>query len=231
MSQMESENLMGPKSTGFGAMLELDRSHKFQWGSFIHASIIHYFSLVIIGPFVAIYALCEKYLMFNFAFTQLKVPLLETIFQWAAILLYIYTTFWDTGDVGDYAGIALISVLTFLRATVIGAKYGSFGSEYWNTLRTEKIPYDKQNRRNTAATWLKDDKKFILLETLATEERQNLNYFNLDQTSEINFLSNSHAVQLPETVNDYTEQANKLGEEYKLTLKIENNASTAQDSP
>ena len=79
-------------------------------------------------------------------------------FLWLILMFYYYCTFFTDGVVGDYAGIFLAFVLYFIRASVIGVKYGCYGDKAWNRIKSEEIPSKEIFGNLTLVKWLQDKK-------------------------------------------------------------------------
>ena len=86
-------------------------------------------------------------------------------------MFYYYTTFWSEGVVGDYAGVALIGLLYYFRASVIGVKYACYGEKEWRRVKSEEIPSADIFGNLTLVKWLGDRQDQILLELMAAEVR------------------------------------------------------------
>jgi hypothetical protein len=76
---------------------------------------------------------------------------------------------------------------------------------------------------------MSDSKKYILQELLATEERQGLTF---DSSTQLSFIgSNNQSKDMPTIFKEYTEESEKLENEFKVKIDLEQDPSTVPDSP
>jgi hypothetical protein len=113
----------------------------FNVGIYFYACSIHFVAFILLGPLINLYTLFScitkaPYLCSNFLFSRFYQQFYSQNFLWAILMFYYFCTFFTDGDVGDYSGLVYTVVLYFLRASVIGVKYGSYGKRNWDRVKT-----------------------------------------------------------------------------------------------
>lgn len=118
---------------------------------------------------------------------------------------------------GDYAGVILAAILFYIRASVIGVKYGCYGEKNWNRVKTEEIPSKEIFGNLTLVKWLGDLKDQILLELMASELRRNcfghpgtIHMMPYDEPKTQFFKA-----QIDRTISDYSKTLKELNDKHK----------------
>ena len=124
---------------------------------------------------------------------------------------------------GDYAGIVLLVVLYYIRASVIGVKYACYGDKGWNRVKKEEIPSAEIFGNLTLVKWLKDRQDQILFEVMASELRRDC----YGHPGKITFMSydgstiQSFKTRLEKTVTDYEKTLDDLAKTHNQKYHIE----------
>lgn len=214
--------LEGDSKSDLQKLILFDKAYDFDFGTYFHATILHFLNQFILGPFVLIYGILNSCtgsmnLMSNFTFNKVGLSFIRDTILWLAGVFYYYTIFFRDGNVGDLSGLALMMIMGWFRVSVVGNKYACLGGEYWRTLKSSKIETKEFARRLMVATWLVDVPKFLFLALLSTEDRQGIDF---ESSGMIEFIDDSRAGSLKKTDETYTEEIKSLNEKQSTNVSI-----------
>lgn len=200
---------------------------KFDIGAYFHACLVHFFSFVILGPFINLYTILScvtgaPYLCSNFLFSRIFLQFYSQNFLWLVLMFYYYCTFFTTGVVGDYAGVIFAAVLYYLRASVIGVKYACYGEAAWNRVKKQKIPSEEIFGNLTLVKWLNDKQDQILIELFAAELRNDC----FSDSSKVLWLDNQKIVsifnsRIERTISDNIKALRELNSRHSQNYELD----------